>query len=316
MSTSSSPRRRWRTWPATASAARSRSTQAVDRTLRGPAARGCSSWSPQQAAANPEWTAPPGADFPTTGGNYWHQRYSALDQINASNVAELGAAWLVGLGGRPARGQLEGTPVVLDGVMYVSTGTRGVLALDAATGAVKWRYRPDAEGAVRRQQGRGGGRGQGVPRPARRRAGGARPADGEVVWETQLTAEPGAYVSAPAVYHDGLVYIGTSGGDSGARGQMGAYDAQTGREVWRFYTIPGADDRLRGYVGGRFVQERRRRRLGQPDPRPRAGNDLHVRGQRRPAAVRARPTGTRDFRDEGQRGLRQPVHRVGPGAGP
>ena len=42
-------------------------------------------------AANPEWTAPPGADFPVTGGNYWHQRYSALDEINASNVATLEA---------------------------------------------------------------------------------------------------------------------------------------------------------------------------------------------------------------------------------
>ncbi len=194
-------------------------------------------------AAGREWTAAPGADFPLTGGNYWHQRYSTLDQINASNVTELGAAWLVGLeGGRPG-GQLEGTPVVVDGVMYVSTGTRSVLALDAATGAVKWRYRPESAAP-------GGNKGVVVAEGKvffGRRDGVLVALDqetGKVVWETQLTAEQGAYVSAPAVYHEGLVYMGTSGGDSGARGQMGAYDANTGAEVWKFYTIPGADDRF------------------------------------------------------------------------
>ena len=195
-------------------------------------------------AASREWTEPPTSDFPLSGGNYWHQRYSALDQITTSNVGELGGAWMIRLeeGGRG--GQLEGTPVVVDGVMYVSTGTRSVLAIEAGTGTVKWRYRPESQGP------NGGNKGVVVAEGKvffGRRDNVLVALDqetGEVVWQTQLPKERGAYVSASAVYHDGLVYIGTSGGDGGARGQMGAYDAKTGKEVWKFYTIPGVDDRF------------------------------------------------------------------------
>src|SRR5918996_140851 len=82
-------------------------------------------------AASRDWIAPPTKDFPLSGGNYWHQRYSALDKINTSNVKKLGGAWMIRLEeGRPG-GQLEGTPVVVDGVMYVTTGTRNALAIDA-----------------------------------------------------------------------------------------------------------------------------------------------------------------------------------------
>ena len=195
-------------------------------------------------AASQEWTAAPTTDFPLTGGNYWHQRYSALDQIDTSTVTRLGGAWMVHLeeGGRG--GQLEGTPVVVDGVMYVSTGTRSVLALDGGTGSVKWRYRPETAGPT------GGNKGVVVAEGKvffSRRDNVLVALDqetGTVVWQTQLTPDGGAYVSAPTVYYDGLVYIGTSGGDSGSRGQMGAYDAKTGTEEWKFYTIPGSDDRF------------------------------------------------------------------------
>ena len=66
------------------------------------------------------------------------------------------------------------------------------------------------------------------------------------------------------MYYDGRVYIGTAGGDAGARGQMGAYDAKTGQEVWKFYTIPGPGERFAEHLGGRFVQDRRRRDLESP----------------------------------------------------
>jgi quinohemoprotein ethanol dehydrogenase len=197
------------------------------------------------AAPSRNWTAVPSADFPLTGGNYWHQRYSALDRINTANVKNLGGAWMIHLEeGRPG-GQLEGTPVVIDGVMYVTTGTRGVLAIDARTGSVKWRYRPqDSEGA--------GGGNKGVAVAEGKVFFGRRDAvlvaldqeTGKEVWQTRLTSERGAYVSAPTVYYDGMVYVGTSGGDGGARGQMGAYDAKTGKEIWKFYTIPGRGDRF------------------------------------------------------------------------
>jgi PQQ-dependent dehydrogenase (methanol/ethanol family) len=128
--------------------------------------------------------------------------------------------------------------------MYVTTGSRNALAIDAATGKVKWRYRPASEG-------RSGGN-KGVVVAEGKVFFGRRDnvlvaldqQTGAVVWETLMTSQPGAYTSAPAVYHDGMVYIGTSGGDSGARGQMAAHDAKTGKEVWKFYTIPGPDDRF------------------------------------------------------------------------
>jgi len=67
---------------------------------------------------------------------------------------------------------------------------------------------------------------------------------GHVVWETPLTPQRAAFVAAAPVYHDGLIFIGTAGGDSGARGQLGAYDIKTGREVWKFHTIPGPGERF------------------------------------------------------------------------
>ena len=73
-------------------------------------------------------------------------RVGALPHKHRRNVKTLGGAWMIRLeDGRPG-GQLEGAPVVVDGVMYVTTGTRSAMAIDAATGNVKWRYRPDTEG--------------------------------------------------------------------------------------------------------------------------------------------------------------------------
>src|SRR5262249_46109567 len=97
-------------------------------------------------AASRDWIAPPTRDFPLSGGNYWDQRYSALDKINTSNVKKLGAAWRIRREDGRRGVQTEGLPVVTDGVMYVTTGPRTALAIDAARGKVKWRYRPDTEG--------------------------------------------------------------------------------------------------------------------------------------------------------------------------
>ena len=67
---------------------------------------------------------------------------------------------------------------------------------------------------------------------------------GQVVWQTVLTTQRAAHTSAPPIYYDGLIFIGTAGGDVGARGQIGAYDIKTGKEVWRFYTVPGPGERF------------------------------------------------------------------------
>lgn len=195
------------------------------------------------ATADPDWMAPPARDFPLVGGNYFHQRYSALDKINTTNVPKLGGAWSIDLDDKSRRGQpYRGTPIVVDGIMYVTTGARNVIALDAATGAVKWRYRPDADGPS------GGNFGVTVADGKvffGRRDNVLLALDkntGAVLWQMQITTEKGAFTTIAPSYVNGLVYIGTSGGDSGARGQVGAYDGKTGKEVWKFYTIPGPGD--------------------------------------------------------------------------
>jgi glucose dehydrogenase len=78
--------------------------------------------------AAPNWKMPPTRDFPLAGGSYSNQRYSALNQINSSNIKTLGGVWSLRVEERGRGGTLDGTPIVVDGVMYVTTGTRNVLA--------------------------------------------------------------------------------------------------------------------------------------------------------------------------------------------
>src|SRR5260370_27514798 len=94
------------------------------------------------------WMPPPRGDFPLAGGNWANQRYSALDRINKSTVKRLGGAWTVHLeDGKPAglAGNMHATPIVSDGVMFISSGPGNVFAIDAATGIVKWKYRSESK---------------------------------------------------------------------------------------------------------------------------------------------------------------------------
>ena len=194
-----------------------------------------------------DWRAEPTTDFPLVGGNYANHRYSALDKINASNIKDLGGAWSIHLdeglkGGQ--LGNLDATPVVVGGVMYVTTSGRNVLAVDAKTGAVKWRYRP-AEGSII-------GANKGVVVAEGKVIFGRRDnrlialdqKTGSLVWQTVLTTQQAAYTSAAPVYHGGRVIIGIAGSENGMRGHIGAYDVNTGKEIWKFYTVPGPGERF------------------------------------------------------------------------
>lgn len=180
----------------------------------------------------------------THGGTYAEQRYSPLDQIDESNVGRLGLAWSFDL--ETERG-VEATPLVADGVLYV-TGPWSVLhALDAATGERLWTFEPGVPrdyarniccGVVNRGPALYGdkvyvgtldGRLVAVDR-----------ATGQEVWSTP-TGEgdwPYSITGAPRVV-DGRVFIGNAGADYGARGYVSAYDAETGALLWRTYTVPG-----------------------------------------------------------------------------
>ena len=198
------------------------------------------------AQAIADWKTVPAKEFPLAGGNYFNQRYSSLDQINVSTIKSLGGAWVVRLepdlrGGQ--LGNLDATPIVVDSVMYVTTGLRNVVAIDAKTGTVKWRYRPEAS-IVGANKGVVVAEGKVIFGRRDNHLMALDQKTGAVAWETVLTTQKAGYTSAAPVYYDGRVFIGTAGGDVGARGQIGAYDVTTGKEVWKFFTVPGPGERF------------------------------------------------------------------------
>ena len=189
-------------------------------------------------AQNESWIAPSAKDFPDVGGNLANQRYSSLVQITPANLSRLGGAWMVHVNDQ-GPGSMEATPVVVKGMMYIPTGSGGVLALDAATGAIKWKYQSPEGGGTNRGVTVGDGKvfssGGGNTLIALDQE------TGELAWAAKV-GDRGTTV-APAVYHDGLVYMGTSGGEGGVRGYFGAFDAKTGKEKWGFWTTPAPGER-------------------------------------------------------------------------
>jgi quinohemoprotein ethanol dehydrogenase len=180
----------------------------------------------------------------TYGRTYSEQRFSPLKQINISNVGTLGLTWSYPL--KVDRG-VEATPLVVDGVMYVTSAWSIVYALDAKTGKELWVFDP----RVPRERGQQAccdvvNRGVAVwmgkvyvgTIDGRLIAIDAH--SGTLVWEqvTVNQALPYTITGAPRVAK-GMVLIGNGGGEYGVRGYISAYDAQTGSLRWRFYTVPG-----------------------------------------------------------------------------
>jgi len=178
------------------------------------------------------------------GRDQAEQRYSPLDQIDETNVDQLGLAWSFDLG--TERG-VEATPLVADGVLYVSAPWSLLHALDAATGEHLWSYDPQVPrayarhiccGVVNRGVALWGERVFIGTLDGRLVAVDRR--TGEEVWSVETGESPWHYsiTGAPRVV-EGLVVIGNAGADLGARGYVSAYDAQTGQRIWRTYTVPG-----------------------------------------------------------------------------
>jgi quinohemoprotein ethanol dehydrogenase len=186
----------------------------------------------------------PGA-WLTYGRNYKEQRFSPLTDINRETVANLGVAWFKDLGTRHA---LQGTPLVIDGVMYFSTPFNVVYAVDAKSGDELWRYDPEVPrewlrkaccGPIARGIAAYGGRIYTATLDGRLIAVDA--ASGQPVWEVDTIIDRGREYSitgAPRAAA-GKVFIGNGGADFGVRGYVTAYDAETGEQAWRFYTVPG-----------------------------------------------------------------------------
>lgn len=200
---------------------------------------------PGSAQRAPDLRQPAGKEWLTIGGDWSNTRYSTLSQINRGDVKSLKGAWVVHLGsGLGAKYSLEGTPIVKDGVLYVTTGNDDVFALDARTGALIWQHRSgidqDIGSVCCGWSNRGVALGDGRIYLGR--------LDGSVVAldvntgterKTQIGRwQDGYTIDSAPLYYDGVIYTGISGGDRKARGFLAALDAKTGREKWRFWTVP------------------------------------------------------------------------------
>src|SRR5450755_2943139 len=190
------------------------------------------------------------ADWPHYGGTQFSWRYSALDQVNTSNVKNLVPAWIFQTGDYAEN--LQATPIVIDGVMYLITPRIQVFALDAATGHLLWQYkyptpRPGIPGGMTFLQNRG-----------------VAVSDGKVFFGTTdnflvaLDQKTGAeqwrvsvddprqcgcdITAAPLVVKDKVI-VGGTGGDAAHRGYLTAFYAKTGRLAWRWYVITGPGEK-------------------------------------------------------------------------
>ncbi len=186
-----------------------------------------------------------GADWLSYGRTYLEQRFSPLDQINDGNVGKLQLAWWRDLDN--ARGQ-EGTPLVIDGVIYISTAWSKVMALDARTGKLRWRYDPQVRGGVAvhaccdvGNRGIAAWKGKIFVGALDGRMIALDAKTGLVKWSADTIVDhsmPYTITGAPRVFRDKVV-IGNSGAELDVRGYVSAYDTETGKLVWRFFTVPG-----------------------------------------------------------------------------
>jgi len=184
---------------------------------------------------------PVGANWVSYNGDYTGRRYSSLRQITPANVNQLRAQWVFHAANSNL---LECTPLVIDGTMFV-TAANGVFALDAKSGKQRWQYhRQITEGLIddaSAHHNRGvavlGERLFVETDNAHLVSLDAR--NGKQLWDVAYTSGNKNYgaTSVPLIVKD-MVLVGTSGGDDGVRGFVAAFDAMTGRERWRFWTIP------------------------------------------------------------------------------
>ena len=185
---------------------------------------------------------PPENNWVSYNGDYSGRRYSGLSQINSENITQLRAQWVFHVANT---GWLEVTPVVVDGLMFV-TAANDAFSLDAATGRVVWQHsRPVSNGLID-DASRHINRGVAVWRNrvymetdnAHLLCLDAR--SGNLIWDVGYATGNKNYgaTSAPFALKDKIL-VGTSGGDDGVRGFVSAYDAATGKLAWRFWTIPG-----------------------------------------------------------------------------
>ena len=233
--------------PATASSATANSATASSATAD--STRANSAGAGRSAAA-----APQNLDWRYYGNDLANTRFQNVDQINPANVTKLKPAWVFHTGLLDSATSFENSPIVVNGTMFVSTGHDDVFALDAATGAQRWAYHPEAQmppltkvNICCGQDSRGVAYGDGMIFLARldNTLVALNANTGAVAWQSTVANYKDNYsITMAPQFADGEVIVGTSGADESTRGQVVAYDALTGRLRWRFYTT------ARGTWGG------------------------------------------------------------------
>ena len=179
------------------------------------------------------------------GRTYEEQRFSPLTKVNKETVSELGLSWYKDMNTNRA---LEATPIVVDGTMFLTSSWSRVYALDAITGEEKWMFDPKVPPEHARKaccdvvnRGVAVYKGHVYFGSLDGRMFALNAETGQVVWEVDTIIDRSRYYTitgAPRVAND-KVFIGNGGAEFGVRGYVTAYDAQTGDEVWRFFTVPG-----------------------------------------------------------------------------
>ena len=254
------------------------------------------------AAADP-------AEWLSYGRTYDEQRFSPLDNIDSGNVAQLGLAWAFDLDS--AHRAQESTPLVIDGVMYVTSAWSKLFALDAKTGRQKWVFDPRVPGEAGVNaccdvvnRGVAAWNGKLYLGTLDGRLVAVDAATGKQVWDVKTVPDNTRYTitGAPRVF-DGKVLIGNGGAELGVRGFVTAYDAETGKQLWRFYTVPGdpslairesrARESRQDLERSLLEAGRRRHGVGFHRLRPGSSTHLHRRRQRQPVESEAAQPGGR-----------------------
>jgi quinohemoprotein ethanol dehydrogenase len=187
-----------------------------------------------------------GEEWLTYGLNYGETRYSPLKQIDATNVKRLGLAWTYEIG--PGGGNQEATPLVSNGVLFSITNWSIAYAVDARTGKELWRYDPKVDRAATQPKVCCGIVNRGIALYEGKvfvpvldgRLIALDAAKGTVVWSVQTVPTDQQYTMtmAPRIAKNKVI-VGNAGAEKPVRGFFTAYDAETGKMAWRFYTVPG-----------------------------------------------------------------------------
>ncbi len=206
----------------------------------------CTSNPPSSMSASSGGGSAKAGEWAQHGNDSNEQRYSTLTQINVDNVKNLGLAWAADM---PEKSSWQGTPIMVNGVLYVTTPWSYLYAYDAKTGKQLWKYSPRVPREIAASQLCCGNQNRGATYYKGKiilgtldgRLVAVDAKTGQQVWET-ATFDPMkdamSITGAPRI-GDGIVFIGQGGGEFHQRGFMSAYDAETGRKLWKFYLAPG-----------------------------------------------------------------------------